>query len=219
MSALTFSKRVKGSVSCPVVQTLWAAGNMTSKRTDGDLHQDLFCWCCRWHPLGLLENGKEILQLFTLEVGILLLSPHHCYLFLSLCFSRAIAQQNIPLRSTDFPQHFLSCGGKGWPWTSPCHDQCSWPSVNLNPVPAGHTELLAAGLYLAQSSSSCRLMTLWPWYTAAQPRKNKLSLKPCLAALRSVAPHSDSHFPLPLPAQGNRNQELVWKGPWPDRLL
>lgn len=33
---------------------------------------------------GLVEDGKEILQLFTLEVGIFPRSPHQSYLLLGL---------------------------------------------------------------------------------------------------------------------------------------
>ena len=84
MLALSLSKRVEGSVRCPVVQALRAAGVMTSKRIDGDFNQDFFCWCCGWPPLVLVENGEEILQLFTLEVGIFLLCLHQGYLLLGL---------------------------------------------------------------------------------------------------------------------------------------
>jgi len=46
---------------------------MTSKRIDGDFHPDFFCWCYGWPPLGLVEDGEEILFLFTTEVGKFLL--------------------------------------------------------------------------------------------------------------------------------------------------
>lgn len=64
MSALSFSKRVEG---CPVVQALQAARGMTNKGIDGDFHDDFFGWCCGWPSFSLVEDGEEILQLFTLR--------------------------------------------------------------------------------------------------------------------------------------------------------
>lgn len=78
--------------------------------------------------------------------------------------------------------------------------------------PSGQAGPCPAGVWLCQS----RPVALQPWWTADQPGRTNLARS--LALLLSLTPHNESHFPLPLPAQGIWDQGLAWKGPWSDLL-
>lgn len=82
----------------------------------------------------------------------------------------------------------------------PVHKQPFQAAVNLSPVSIRACRALCcwslafSKLQLLQTSGPVTMINCSP------ARKNKLSLEPCLAALLSLTPHNESHFPLPLPA-------------------
>lgn len=161
--ALSFSKRVEGSVRCPVVQVLWAAGDVTGKSIDGDFHQDFFCWCCGWPPLGLVEDGEEILQLFTLGVGIFPLSSQQRYLLLGLwLFLGNRTPKCSPEKCWLSPAACSTVVERADPKLLLVISSVLGHLENLSPSPAGHTGPWAARPWLARSSCSCRPVTLWP---------------------------------------------------------
>lgn len=71
-----------------------------------------------------------------------------------------------------------------------CFSSHLWTSFQF---PPGHAGPCAAGVWLSQSSSSCRAVALWPWYTAAQPGRTNLAQSLALL-LCSPWPHIMSHI-------------------------
>lgn len=74
---------------CPLVQVLRAATGKGTDGEDGDFHQDFFCWCCGWCPLGLVEDGEEILEVYTSGGNV---PPLFSLMLLSLRFVAFLGQ-------------------------------------------------------------------------------------------------------------------------------